>query len=134
MEWIHDEFSVVVKHAQTMLQLVKFGIDWKCGELEQIVNIPVTQIVEEITEVNIPVTQIVEEITEVNIPVPQIVDSLPRSAGMSLNARPTEMTHRHQSLSYRSLNADPSVSRPTGKTPRSSFVPHVAGTTPVFHG
>ena len=29
-------------------------------------NIPVTQIVEEITEVNIPVTQIVEEITEVN--------------------------------------------------------------------
>ena len=33
-----------------MLQLVKFGIDWICGELEQIVNIPVTQIVEEITE------------------------------------------------------------------------------------
>ena len=65
MEWIHDEYSVVEKHAQTMLQLVKFGIDWKCGELEQIVNIPVTQIVEEITEVNIPVTQIVEEITEV---------------------------------------------------------------------
>ena len=29
-------------------------------------SIPVTQIVEEITEVNIPVTQIVEEITEVN--------------------------------------------------------------------
>ena len=29
-------------------------------------NIPVTQIVEEITEVNIPVTQIVEEITEVS--------------------------------------------------------------------
>ena len=47
MEWIHDEYSVVEKHAQTMLQLVKFGIDWKCGELEQIVNIPVTQIVEE---------------------------------------------------------------------------------------
>ena len=66
MEWIHDEYSVVEKHAQTMLQLVKFGIDWKCGELEQIVNIPVTQIVEEITEVNIPVTQIVEEITEVS--------------------------------------------------------------------
>ena len=56
MEWIHDEYSVVEKHAQTMLQLVKFGIDWKCGELEQIVNIPVTQIVEEIAEVkNIPV-------------------------------------------------------------------------------
>ena len=63
---IHDEYSVVEKHAQTMLQLVKFGIDWKCGELEQIVNIPVTQIVEEITEVNIPVTQIVEEIAEVS--------------------------------------------------------------------
>ena len=64
MEWIHDEYSVVEKHAQTMLQLVKFGIDWKCGELEQIVNIPVTQIVEEITEVNIPLTQIVEEIAD----------------------------------------------------------------------
>ena len=47
-----------------MLQLVKFGIDWICGELEQIVNIPVTQIVEEITEVDIPVTQIVEEIAD----------------------------------------------------------------------
>ena len=45
MEWIHDEYSVVEKHAQTMLQLVKFGIDWKCGELEQIVNHSVTQIV-----------------------------------------------------------------------------------------
>ena len=66
MEWIHDEYSVVEKHAQTMLQLVKFGIDWKCGKLEQIVNIPVTQIVEEITEVNIPVPQIVEEIAEVS--------------------------------------------------------------------
>ena len=33
-----------------MLQLVKFGIEWICGELEQIVNIPVTQIVEEITD------------------------------------------------------------------------------------
>ena len=63
MEWIHDEYSVVEKHAQTMLQLVKFGIDWKCGELEQIVNNPVTQIVKEIT-VNIPVTQIVEEIAD----------------------------------------------------------------------
>ena len=50
MEWIHDEYSVVVKHAQTMLQLVKFGIDWKCGELEQTVNILVTQIVEEIAD------------------------------------------------------------------------------------
>ena len=76
MEWIHDKYSVVEKHAQTMLQLVQFGIDWKCGELEQIVNIPVPQIVEEIAEVNIPVTQIVEEITEVNIPVPQIVEEI----------------------------------------------------------
>ena len=73
-----------------MLQLVKFGIDWKCGELEQTVNIPVTQIVEEITEVNIPVTQIVEEIADreysyytdwkrsqiVNIPVTQIVEEI----------------------------------------------------------
>ena len=50
MEWIHDEYSVVERHAQTMLQLVKFGIDWKCRELEQIVNIPVTQIVEEIAD------------------------------------------------------------------------------------
>ena len=31
-----------------VLQLVKFGIDWIRGELEQIMNIPVTQIVEEI--------------------------------------------------------------------------------------
>ena len=46
----------------------------KYGELEQIVNIPVTQIVEEIGEVNIPVTQIVEEITELNIPVTHIVE------------------------------------------------------------
>ena len=38
----------------------------KCGELEQIVNIPVTQIVEEITELNVPVAQIVEEIAEVS--------------------------------------------------------------------
>ena len=76
MEWIHDEYSVAEKHAQTMPQLMKFGIDWICGELEQIVNIPVTQIVEEITEVNIPVTQIVEEITEVNIPVTQIVEEI----------------------------------------------------------
>ena len=49
-----------------MLQLVKIGFDWICGELEQIVNIPVTQIVEEITEVNIPVPQNMEEIAEVS--------------------------------------------------------------------
>ena len=67
--WIHDWYSVVEKHAQTMLQLldlvcvVYFG---KPGELEQIVNISVSQIVEEIAEVNIPVSQIVEEIAEVS--------------------------------------------------------------------
>ena len=87
MEWIHDEHSVVEKHAQTMLQLVKFGIDWKCGELEQIVNIPVTQIVEEITEVNIPDTQIVEEITEANIPVPQIVEEIAEVSKSSIEWR-----------------------------------------------
>ena len=38
----------------------------KPGELEQIVNIPVSQIVDEIAEVNIPVPQIVEEIAEVS--------------------------------------------------------------------
>ena len=87
MEWIHDEYSVVEKHAQTMLQLVKFGIDWKCGELDQIVTIPVSQIVEEITEVNIPVTQFVEEITEVNIPVPQIVEDIAEVSKSSIEWR-----------------------------------------------
>ena len=48
----------------------------KPGELKQIVNIPVTQIVDEITEMNIPVSQIVEEIAEVKIPVPQIVKEI----------------------------------------------------------
>ena len=76
MEWIRDEYSVVEKHAQTMLQLVEFGMDWECGELEQIVNIPVTQIVEEITDLNIPVTQIVEEITELTVTVTQIVEEI----------------------------------------------------------
>ena len=48
-------YSVVEKHAQTMLQLqysvcvVSIG---KPGELEQIVNIPISQIVEEIAEVS----------------------------------------------------------------------------------
>ena len=37
-------------------------------------NIPVTHIVEEITEMNIPVTRIVEKI--VNIPVSQIVEDI----------------------------------------------------------
>ena len=68
-EWIHDWYSVVEKHAQTMLQLLY--LVWvvcigKPGELEQIVKIPVSQIVEEIAEVNIPVPQIVEEIAEVS--------------------------------------------------------------------
>ena len=87
MEWIHDEYSVVEKHAQTMLQLVEFGIDWKCGELEQIVNIPVTQIVEEITEVNIPVNQTVEEITELNVPVPQNVEEIAEVSKSSIEWR-----------------------------------------------
>ena len=39
-------------------------------------NIPVTQIVEEITELNIPVTQTVEEITELIVPVTQIVEEI----------------------------------------------------------
>ena len=38
MERINDEYSVVEKHAQTMLQLVEFGMDWYYGELEQIVH------------------------------------------------------------------------------------------------
>ena len=29
MEWIHEEYSVVEKHAQTMLQLLEFGKDWE---------------------------------------------------------------------------------------------------------
>ena len=78
---------MVEKHAQTMLQLVKCGIDWKCGELEQIVNIPVTQIVEEIAEVNIPVTQIVEEIAEVSIPVTQIVEEIAEVSKSSIDWR-----------------------------------------------
>ena len=85
---IHDWNSVVEKHAQTMLQLLYLVHVGKPGELEQIMKIPVTQIVEEITEmnipvsqiveeiVNIPVSQIVEEIAEVNIPVPQIVEEI----------------------------------------------------------
>ena len=34
MEWIHDEYSVVEKHVQTMLQLLEFGMDleiWRTG-------------------------------------------------------------------------------------------------------
>ena len=35
MEWIHDEYSVVEKHAQTMLQLLEFGMRGIClGNLE----------------------------------------------------------------------------------------------------
>ena len=52
-------------------------------------NIPVTQIVEEITELNIPVTQpqIVEEITELNIPVPQIVEEIAEVSKSSIECR-----------------------------------------------
>ena len=32
MEWIHDEYSVVEKHAQTMLQLLEFGMRGICWE------------------------------------------------------------------------------------------------------
>ena len=63
---IHDWNSVVEKHAQTMLQLLYLEHVGKLGELEQIVNIPVSQIVEEVAEVKIPVPQIVEEIAEVS--------------------------------------------------------------------
>ena len=94
MEWIYDEYSVVEKHAQTMLQLVKFCIDWKCGELEQIVNIPVTQFVEEIAELNIPFTQIVEEITESNIPVPQIVEEIAEVSKFSIDLTVVHLSHQ----------------------------------------
>ena len=82
MEWIHDEYSVVEKHAQTMLQLLEFGMDWEtwrtgadreyssysdCGRDHRVeYSSYTTQIVEEITELNIPVPQIVEEIAEVS--------------------------------------------------------------------
>ena len=32
MEWIHDQYSVVEKHAQTMLQLLEFGMRGMCWE------------------------------------------------------------------------------------------------------
>ena len=66
MEWIHDEHSVVEKHAQTMLQLLEFGMDWEmrrtgadrehssysvCGR-DLRVEHSSSQIVEEITEVS----------------------------------------------------------------------------------
>ena len=63
---IHDWNSVVETHAQTMLQLLYLVHVGKLGELEQIMNIPVSQIEEEIAEVKIPVPQIVEEIAEVS--------------------------------------------------------------------
>ena len=71
---IHDWNSVVEKHAQTMLQLLYLVHVGKPGELEQFMKIPVTQMVKEITEINIPVSQIVEEI--VNIPVSQILEEI----------------------------------------------------------
>ena len=76
MEWIHDEYSVVEKHAQTMLQLVEFGMDWEMWRTGADREHSSYSVVEEITELNVPVTQIVEEITEVNIPVPQIVEEI----------------------------------------------------------
>ena len=32
MEWIHDWYSVVEKHAQTTLQLLEFGMRGMCWE------------------------------------------------------------------------------------------------------
>ena len=45
MEWIHDEYSVVEKHAQTMLQLVEFGMDWEIWRTgaDREYSIPVTE-------------------------------------------------------------------------------------------
>ena len=55
-------------------------------------NIPVTRIVEEITELNIPVTQIVEEITELNIPVPQIVEEIAEVSNPRLSGGVSRMS------------------------------------------
>ena len=68
-------------------------------------NIPVTQIVEEITEVNIPVTQIVEEITEVNILVTQIVEEIAEVSKSSIEWRsiPNLYFEEIQSVSWMSL-------------------------------
>ena len=55
VEWIHDWYSVIEKHAQKMLQLLHLVcVVWigKPGELEQIVHILVPQIVEEVAEVS----------------------------------------------------------------------------------
>ena len=32
MEWIHDEYNVVEKHTQTMLQFLEFGMRGICWE------------------------------------------------------------------------------------------------------
>ena len=66
MEWIHDWYSVVEKHAQTMLQLLEFGMRGMCWETWRTGADRESQIVEEIAEVNFPVPQIVEEIAEVS--------------------------------------------------------------------
>ena len=29
MEWVHDEYGVLDKHAQMMLQLLEFAMDWE---------------------------------------------------------------------------------------------------------
>ena len=77
VEWIHDWIQrgreARTDDASTTGSWYTIG---KPGALEQIMKIPVTQIVEEITEMNIPVSQIVEEIAEVNIPVPQNVEEI----------------------------------------------------------
>ena len=62
MQWIHDWYSVVEKHAQTMLQLVEFGMDWEMWRT----GADREHSMEEITEVSIPVPQNVEEIAEVS--------------------------------------------------------------------
>ena len=64
MEWIHDECSVVEKHVQTMLQLLEFGMDWEIWRTGADREYSSYSDCEEITELNIPVTQIVEEITD----------------------------------------------------------------------
>ena len=85
---------MVEKHAQTMLQLLYLVHVGKIGELEQIMNIPISQNVEEIVNipvsqiaeeiVNIPVSQIVEEIAEMKIPVPQIVEEIAEMSKSSI--------------------------------------------------
>ena len=67
MEWIHAWYSVVEKHVQTMLQLldlVCIVCVGKPGQPEQIVDIPVPQIVEEIAEVSKQILDCVQQYPE----------------------------------------------------------------------